>query len=289
MQAYALGADADHGKGPGIEALTTSAESPSLHTKHRDSRGIRKTAMAQRIFTVHVRPLAIAALNKQLPENVSHEPGDVALWLLEGLAGRQDDILEHLRHRYDEVSGTEYELFAVPAHRVIMRHVIQPLKEAKQCYVLGMSLPCIAQAGLVGEMVALWRFRMLQPLVVGKPLDQEMQKLLRGREFDRLIQEERVRVLRALDPMDQETVQCFGDLRALRRQYLHYMVDPQNDIDSDAKKALKLAIALVNKTLDTKFDQGKILLAPNVWKYIEDIVRVHPEDEDNTQAKGQRE
>jgi hypothetical protein len=71
------------------------------------------------------------------------------------------------------------------------------LLEAKQCYILRMPVACIAQAGLVGEMVALWRFRMLQPTIDGRPSSEDLQKLILGREFDKLGQEERVRVRRA--------------------------------------------------------------------------------------------
>jgi hypothetical protein len=50
-----------------------------------------------------------------------------------------------------------------------------------------MPVACIAQAGLVGEMVALWRFRMLQSTIDDRPFSEELQKLILGREFDKLL------------------------------------------------------------------------------------------------------
>jgi Domain of unknown function (DUF5615) len=71
-------------------------------------------------------------------------------------------------------------------HR-LMRHIVRPLLEAKQCYILRMPVACIAQAGLVGDMVALWRFRMLQSTIDGRAFTEELQKLIlgRGRRCDR--------------------------------------------------------------------------------------------------------
>ena len=232
---------------------------------------------------VYLRPLSITALKEPLPENVSHAPGDVALMFLGDLVQDRTNPLNVMRQRYCDVTNQTGEPFVVPRHDAIMRHVVRPLIEAKQCYVLGMPVACIAQAGLVGEMVALWRFRMLQPHLDGTPPDEELQKLLRGREFDKLGQEERVRILRALDQMDDETVQAFGGLRSLRRQYLHFMIDKQRDVDRDARRALQHANMLVIKTLNVSFDEGMIVLPPGVMRHIQDIVSDLPATQDEGQ------
>jgi hypothetical protein len=221
----------------------------------------------------YVRPLSIWQLNDELPANVSHAPGDLALSLLGHMFDTNENSLETARERSKRVSSECDEPPIVPGHPKIMRHVIRPLQEAKHCYVLGMPVACIAQAGLVGEMVALWRFRMLQPRVDSRPLDSELQKLLWGREFDKLGQAERVRVLRAIDDMDEETVQAFGKLRSLRRKYLHFMVDSKNDIDADARQSLQYANTLVQKTLNITFADGKVILPPKLAKYVENIIK----------------
>ena len=221
---------------------------------------------------VFLRPLAIGALEEELPVNVSHEPGDVALMLLGDLVKNNNDPLDIARCRYKEITDESQEPVIVPMHNVIMNHVIRPLKEAKQCYVLGMPIACIAQAGLVGEMVALWRFRMLEPTIDGRLFDEVLQKLLMGREFDKMGQECRIRVLRALDTFEEQTVHAFTELRSLRRQYLHFMVDPQRDADADARKALQHANALVVKTLALTFNDGRIVLPPKIMRYIRDIL-----------------
>jgi len=231
--------------------------------------------MADVDMPVYMRPLAIATLEEPLPANVSSAAGDVALMYLGDLVQKPTDPLATLRERYGEVSNKS-ELHIVPLHDAIMRHIVRPLREAKQCYVLGMPVACIAQAGLVGEMVALWRFRMIQPHIDGRPLDKELQQLVLGGEFDKLGQEQRVRVLRDFEPIDEETVQAFGELRSVRRKYLHFMVDEQTDIDADTRRALGYANTLVVKTLNVAYENGKLVLPPNVVSYIQDVIGATP-------------
>lgn len=126
-------------------------------------------------------------------------------------------------------------------------------------------------------MVALWRFRMLRPQLDGRPLDRDLQRLLLGREFNKLGQEERVRVLRALDDLDGDLISAFGELRSLRRRYLHFMVDAEAiNIDNDARKALGYADLLVVKTLNVSYDNGRLVLPERVSQYIKDIVALEP-------------
>lgn len=232
--------------------------------------------MANPTLPVYLRPLSIVALDEELPVNILHEPGDLALHLLSDLTKEQQTPLDFIRKRYRDITNEAKEPIIVPHHEVIIQHVIRPLREAKQCFVLGMPVACIAQAGLVGEMVALWRFRMLQPHPDGRPLDETLQKLLLGREFDRLGQKERIRILKAVDNLDEEIVSAFTNLRLLRRKYLHFMVDAQTKLDEDAKQALLLAHRLVTKTLGVTFDQGAMVLPPRVFQYIQDIVSREP-------------
>ena len=242
--------------------------------------------MAQFELLVDVQPLGITALEKQLPVNVSHEPGGIALMFLGDTVGERSDPLGTLRARYASVSDQASEVHIVPMHQVIMDHVIRPLKEAKLCYVLGMPVACIAQAGLVGEMVAIWRYQMLQPGIDARLQEDDVQKIMRGRNFDDLGQERRVDVLKLVDQLDDETKQAFGELRGLRRQYLHFMVDKTKDPDNDSRRALRHANQLVIKTLDMSVRDGMPVWPPKVLKYIEDILRPSDSPEQAERKEG---
>lgn len=216
---------------------------------------------------VSVSPLNISALSEQLPENVSHEPGDVALMLLGDMLNNHDSPLDTARRRYQEICNASVEPNYVPAHEVIQKHVISPLKEAKQCYSLGMPIACIALAGLVGEMVAIWQFEMLNPQ------EQHLQQSLMGRRYEKLGQEDRVRVLQAFQSIDADTVNAFTKLRELRRKYLHFRADTGEKADKDARESLNNAYLLVTKTLGISLQDGSLLFPPKVWTYIKDIVK----------------
>jgi hypothetical protein len=222
---------------------------------------------------VFLRPLAIPIIDELLAGSPERPAEAVALELLVGFVGDRDDPVEAVRSRYRQVTNEEKEPIVVPQHDSLMRHIVRPLLEAKQCYILRMPVACIAQAGLVGEMVALWRFRMLQPTIDGKAFSEELQKLILGREFDKLGQEERVRVLRGLDDIESDVVSAFGELRALRRKYLHFMVDISVDVDADARRALQYAALLVVRTLGVTFAEGRLVLPERVARYVAEIVR----------------
>lgn len=225
--------------------------------------------MNDKLLEIMVRPLSITMLEDPLPVNISHEPGDVALRLIGDLIGDADgQPLEMARTRYRHVSNESDEPRIAPMHPTIINHVLRPLVEAKHCYVFGMPVACIAQAGLVGEMTALWRFQMLSTVIDGKPLDEEMQKSLMGRSFDKLGQQERVRVLQVLDSMDEITIKSFDELRLLRRRYLHFMIEEGGDTDADAQRALKLACTLTVRTLGVQYNDGRVVLPDNVARFI---------------------
>ena len=150
----------------------------------------------------------------------------------------------------------------MPQHESLMRHIVRPLLEAKQCYILRMPVACIAQAGLVGEMVALWRFRMLQSTIDGKPFSESLQKLILGREFDKLgpgrarpgssrSRRDRARCRDGL----LESCARFG------RKYLNFMVDTPVDVDADARRALQYAALLVVRTLGVNIRRRQVGVA----------------------------
>jgi hypothetical protein len=223
---------------------------------------------------VFLRPLAIPVVDDPLGGSTQPTAEAVALELLVGFVGDRNDPVSAVRSRYRQVTNEEKERIVVPQHASLMRHIVRPLLEAKQCYILRMAVACIAQAGLVGEMVALWRFRMLHSRIDGRPFSEELQQLIFRREFDKLGQEERVRVLRGFEEIEPDVVTAFGELRALRRKYLHFMIDKAVDVDADARRALQYAALLVVRTLGVTFAEGQLVLPERVARYVADIVRV---------------
>jgi hypothetical protein len=246
----------------------------------------------------HIRPLTIPELDQEffredvifdpkllnILERIQKDSGQsCAMFLLTVL--NDENPMNKMRQRYAEISCKEYEPIIAPDYPNIMKNVISPLIQAKLCYVLGMPVACIAQAGLVGEMVAIWRFQMLKFQVNGKIADEKAQDQLFGRAFDKLAQEQRINVLRALGDLDDDTYKALNDLRGVRRQYLHFMIEPQKDSDADARSAYKNACFVVHRTLDIKLSsEGQFVFPPRVMEYIKDIVKVIGEQAQDEQV-----
>ena len=61
-------------------------------------------------------------------------------------------------------------------------------------------------------------------------------------------------------------------LAKTRRQYLHFIVDLQQDTDRDARQAIRHACMLVSKTLSVTIKEGCIVLPLKVMVYIKALV-----------------
>lgn len=225
---------------------------------------------------MYLRPLVIPTLDEYMSPDASVKDTEVSLAFLGDLLNDRQKPVATARDRYEEVTDTSLEPVASPDHPVI-KSVIWPLLEAKCCYVLAMPVACIAQAGLVGEMVAIWRFRMLEQELDGRPLDKKLQKQLFGSAFDKLGQRRRVKVLHGLEVLDDEIKEAFDRLRELRNKYLHNMVDPLRDKDADARRAYEYACKLVTKTLGLKITTGAFVLPPKVLRFIQSLEKTDAE------------
>jgi len=253
--------------------------------------------MPDQTMPAHIGPLTIPGLDEQyfqgnviydqqlldLFARIQGDPKPCAMFLLTVL--NDTDPVPKMRQRYAEISCKEYEPIVVPDHPVLINNIISPLKQAKVCYVMNMPIACIAQSGLVGEMVAIWRFQMLKFNISGKPADETAQKKLFGDPFDELHQYRRTEILRALGELDDGAYKALNELRGLRNKYLHSMVEVHQNADADARNAYKNACLLVFGTLDIKLSsEGQFLFPPRVMEYIKDIVKVSGEQAQDEQV-----
>ncbi len=246
--------------------------------------------MADKTFEASLRPLLIPALEHEFPGFALEQesPGDekeVAVQFLRSCveAPEKEPVVEVMRERCAECSAQCTQPVIVPNHPFVMQHIVRPLLDAKRCYVLKMPVACIAQAGFVGEMLAVWRHQMVAFRIGSTPVDERQQSLLYGRDFMRLSQNRRIQVLDALGNLDSELRSSFNTLRRVRNKYLHYMIDPtEQDVDADAREAMRCACDLLNRTLRMEIRKGAVSFAPTVMRFIKDIIR--PADEAQTET-----
>lgn len=210
-------------------------------------------------------PLLDSKLGGKLPGKAEEE--GFSLNFAKSIVGKSEGSIKEMFERYKQVSCIKHEPFFTPNHEKFMQTIMKPLIEAKWSYIVNMPVSCIAMSGLVGEMVAVWRFEMLKPKMGGKDLDPSIQKLLFGKKFEKLDQWKRVEVLQAFGDIDEELKDIFTTLRKIRNQYLHFAFIDNKKLDNDACSAYRCGCELVTKTLSIKPQNGVLILPDKVMSY----------------------
>ncbi len=99
-------------------------------------------------------------------------------------------------------------------------------------------------------------------------MDTKAQKLMYGNTFEKLGQERRLNVMRAVGLLDDNTHQKFSEIRSIRKKYLHYFSRSHKQIASDARKSWVITRDLLVQVFDIKFENGKLMLAPLLLRYL---------------------
>ena len=177
--------------------------------------------------------------------------------------------LDSLIARYKEISTEPVRLFAAPAEPRILEKLVWPLRHAKGSYVIGNYLAVIALSGMVAEMVAILAWDLGEVTLGGHPMSGDEQKALFDSTFERLGQERRVKVLSAYRIIDDETFERFDVVRKIRRKYLHIWSQDHDTLPIDSKACFHAAVALVTSIIGQDIKDGKIMLNPQLMKYLE--------------------
>lgn len=153
--------------------------------------------MAKGTFEAWINPLAFLPLD--LPKPAGGPPVTANDFLEFMCATDTPAEPEELARRYRELPPEPVQLFAVPAEQRILDKLIWPLRHAKGSLLLGNHIGAIALAGMVAEMVAILLFELTEAQLNGKPMNAKHQEALFGREFEKLDQFRRVKVLEAYE------------------------------------------------------------------------------------------
>jgi hypothetical protein len=183
--------------------------------------------------------------------------------------------------RYLEIAAVPDPLAIVPAESTILEKLVWPLRHAKGSYALGNYLSSIALCGMVGEMVAILLWDISRVALQGHPMTDAEQRAMFGSTFEKLGQERRVDVLHTLNLVDEPTKAAFDSLRAIRRRYLHFLSQAHAQLAPDARRAYEDALKVVAVVLGQKFDNGKVVLRPELMQYLVDKGIVTPQSEDD--------
>ena len=199
----------------------------------------------------------------------------------EGEAPSPDEVLKflcspevksetkNLVRRYRDISGTEGKrLLVAPADHDILTKLVTPLRHGITSYMLGNYLGTIALCGAICEMLAIFWYDLARVKTPQGVMERKTQELMYGRSFEKLNQDRRLNVMRALELLDEDTYRNFTMVRNLRNKYLHYFSISHKPIASDAKKAWVVTRGLLVQVFDIQFENGKIKLNPSLLRYL---------------------
>ena len=171
--------------------------------------------------------------------------------------------------RYREIASESVPLIVAPAERQILDKLVWPLRNARAAYVVGNYLAVIALAGMVAEMVAILRWNIAEVSINGQPMTSEIQKAMFGRTFERLGQEQSIKVLKACGLIDGAAKERFETIKTIRKNYLHLWSQNHHSLPDDAVKSYRAAEALVVTIIGQDFSNGKIVISQELVKYLE--------------------
>jgi hypothetical protein len=146
--------------------------------------------------------------------------------------------------------------------------IVVPLQSAKVTLVLGHFLATVALCGVACEMLAVLLLQGIDLRIGGRQVCEERQKALFGSTFKRLHQDRRIRLLHALDVLDEQSRQAFEVVRELRNKYIHLNFDENNEAKGDAMNAYVSSVVLLNRLISAAFTHGKMEINPTLFAHL---------------------
>ncbi len=180
--------------------------------------------------------------------------------------------LSVIAERYRQINVEEQNLFAIPAEGRVLEKLVNPLRYAKSCYLVGNYLGTISLCGMVAEMVALLLYEIANIRVNEQSITADIEKRLFGAEFEKLGQERRVSVLNAYGLIGDNEKSAFELIREKRRKYLHFLSHGHETASDDAVRVYVAAVQLVYYAIQpTLVDAGTMSFNPSLMNYLKKI------------------
>lgn len=221
-----------------------------------------------KIFQAWINPLAFLDVDEPWAGVGQNQPKLDAVVGFLCPPGMPADV-DSLVARYKEISTEPVRLFAAPAEPRILEKLVWPLRHAKGAYVVGNYLAVIALSGMVTEMIAVLAWELGEATLGGHAMTDAEEKALFGTTFERLGQDRRVQILVAYGMIDPMARGRFDTVREIRRKYLHVWSQDHETLAKDARSGFHAAVALVTTIIGQDIKDGKMLLNPQLVKYLE--------------------
>lgn len=217
-----------------------------------------------------INPLLFMSLDPLL-QKAAGRTGEVetAALLSDLTRNRASDPVAEITSRHKEISRFDHLLHIVPADDLILRKIVWPLRSAKQAYMLGDGLGCIALSGCIGEMVASLTFEFIELRLGQTPVTLNSEKRLFGGTFEGLSQSRRVDILHALGAWTDDQVKKAGELAKIRNKHLHRLSADVSHMEREAALAYRLAVELAASAVAFRIgDKGTVVVEEKLGRYL---------------------
>jgi len=130
---------------------------------------------------------------------------------------------------------------------------------------------------MVAEMVAILTFDMSEIKLNSEPLSKKDQIRLFGSSFEKLGQHKRVEVLTGFKVIKEDIRNHFITIKNIRKKYLHFWSEEQENIEEDARTVFGAAVQLVGETIGNEIKDGKLKINPPFRKYLKTLGIIKPQ------------
>ncbi len=100
-------------------------------------------------------------------------------------------------------------------------------------------------------------------------MSEQNQSSVFGHTFEKLGQDRRVQILYAYGIIDDKLKNAFDKIRTKRKRYLHIWSQDHDHLPADAIETYNAAILIVVSAIGQDLKEGKILLNPNLVRYLD--------------------
>jgi hypothetical protein len=173
-----------------------------------------------------------------------------------------------------KISSRAETLYVLPLEQRLEDKLILPLRQAYASHLLGNYLGTLALCGMIGEMLTIFKFEISNIKLARRKLSKDDEKSLFGYEFERLGQERRIEVLTVYKLIDKDSAKLLGKIRKIRNNYLHYWSRDHDQLENDSFQVLCATIDFVKNSFPQHFENGKVVLSPEVTQYLQQSTKI---------------
>jgi hypothetical protein len=224
----------------------------------------------EKMIRCEINPLAFLEADEPWASSTQEKPtSEEVLRFLCPAEERFDFDIERLLARYRQISTEPVRLFVAPAEQRILDKLIWPLRNAKSSFMVGNYLATVSLSGMVAEMVAMLLWEITDSQINGRAMSKEDEEHLFGREFEKLGQDRRVKILSSYGIINEGTSSNFDKIRVVRNRYLHLWSKDHDLLSRDGIECFHAAVSLVVTAIGQDVQEGRLVLNPRLVQYLD--------------------